>query len=611
MLLLSLPTDSSSGAGRRKLGLKLSLIVLSLSVAGLAAVYQAVYPLSITAGTGFLLQTPPVLWILVVAALGALFFVATLTGSSLVTLGSVVGTALVLNFHYFLIYGVNGRDMRGEVSRLFFTLDRAHLGVDLYSYFQWPAHFLVVQQIGRVVSLPLVDTIWAGYLAYYVLFAVAVGVFAHSFTGGRRFPWVAGAVFYVVFTRQWLNNQLVPQFFALIVLLFLFSLHETEDTRFKALRAVLYLLLVLAHPFLFAFYVLYVLALPFVRAVIDTAESVGTDERPFAYQLFEVVRQPLRSARALRRTVRRRVGVPWLSYVVFLVGSYLSFLLLRFSLFKERILVLLGGPMTESSSEKIPVRVMELLFGTTRDFGGGTPGEAVETVLLYDLTPSLLKDVTLYGTVGVLLVLVLIAVVALLSKPSADIFPSGIAVVLSGVVYYLAGFSLPIIGTRAFQVLFLPFGTFLDGDRDHRRYVRIAVLVVLLVSPVVVANFMANYSLTAGGNTHDYHADEAGKFLLEYAVLDRDGAVTYPAAGYPPETTKAGEELPITTLEAMIVGGNNGSETIVYGQRQEYLATHFDHRCNFSPDRRNVIYDNRLRVLRDSSVSEPFACTER
>jgi hypothetical protein len=537
--------------------------------------------------------------------------VATLTRSSLVTLGSIVGIALVLNFHYFLIYGVNGRDMRGEVSRLFFTLGRSHLGVDLYSYFQWPVHFIVVQQIDRIVSLSLVDTIWAGYLTYYVLFAVGVGVFAYSFTDGDTFSWVAAAVFYIVFTRQWLNNQFVPQFFALVVLLFLFAVRDVDDTRLRVLRGVLYLVLVLAHPFFFAFYVLYVLSLPFVRAVVDTIEQMGTPDRPLYYQTFETVRHTPRALLFLGVNLRRQFDISWLNHVVFLVVSYLSFLLVRFSLFKERLLVLLAGPMTEGSSGKIPARVMELLFGSSRFGAGQETGDMIDTVLLYELTPNVLKDITLYGTIGLLLVLLLVSGVALLAKPSERISPPGIAITIAGVVYFVAGFALPIIGTRAFQIVFLPLGTFLDEVRDHRKILKVFVLVVLVASPVVVANFVANYSLTGGGNTHDYLADETGRFLMEYSPLERDGAVTYPAAGYPSDVTRTGEELPVSTVEEIVIRGHDGSEVIVYGKGQEYVTTHLDYRCNFSPERRNVIYDNEIRVMRDSPMSDPFVCSER
>lgn len=591
----------------RKAGLKLALIGLLLSVAGLAAVYQSVYPLSLSAGTGYLLQIPPVFWVFVVVSLASLFFVATLARSSLVTLGSIVGVALVLNFHYFLIYAVNGRDMRGEVSRLFFTLGRSHLGIDLYSYFQWPAHFILTQQIDRIVSLSLTETIWAGYLTYYVLFAVGVGVFAYSFTDGDTFSWVAAAVFYLVFTRQWLNNQFVPQFLGVVLLLFLFAIHDVEDTRLRVLRAVLYLVLVLAHPFFFVFYVMYVVALPFVRAAVDTVEQVGTPDRPLYYQSLEVVRYAPRTVLALGANLRRRVDISWVNYVVFLVVGYLSFLLVRFSLFKERLFVLLAGPMSESSSGKIPARVMELLFGSSR----GGSGSAVDVVLLNELTSPFVRQITLYGTIGVLLGLLLLATISLLSKPASRVSPGSIAVALSGAAYYVVGFVLPIIGDRAFQVLLLPLGTFLDGDHEGSRYLKLVVLLLLVASPVVAANFLANYSLAGGGNAHDYHADEAGRFMVEYTPLEREGAVSYPAAGFPPYLSKSGERLPVVTVESMIVDGFDGSENVVYGTRQEYRAVHFDHRCNFSPERRNVVYDNQIQVLRDSIVSEPFACAER
>lgn len=597
----------------RKGGLKLALIVFSISLTGLTMVYRQIYPLSISGGKGFLLQIPPVFWVLVVVALGALFFVAILTRSSLVTLGSIVAIALVLNFHHFLIYSVNGRDVRGEVSRLFFTLNQSHLGVDLYSYFQWPTHFLVIQQADRILSLSLMDTIWTGYLAYYVLFAIGIGVFAHAFTEGGSFSWAAGGIFYVIFTRQWLNNQLVPQFFALIILLYLFSIHGSDDTRLRIFRGVLYVVLVLSHPFFFAFYVLYVLALPFTRAVADTLSQVGTTGRPLYHQAFETLRHTPTAVVALQGNLRHRFNIAWMNHVVFLAITYLSFLLIRFTLFKRQLFVLLAGPESKSPSGKVPARVMELLFGRGED----VTETGIEPVLLYDLTPQPLKEFTLYSTIGLLLVILLVAAVALVAKPSTKLTPSGVAVAIGGVVYYVVGFVLPIIGTRAFQVMLLPMGTFLDG-RDHGKYVKVLVLVLLVASPVVVANFMTNYSLHGGGETHDLHADQAGRFLVEYSRLERDGAVAYRGSGFPPFISKTGEDLNITTVEGIITADDdapdvityNESDVIVYGERQHYQAARFGYQCNFDPEERNVVYDNRVQVLRGSIVSEELACSK-
>lgn len=594
---------------RRGRELKLALIVLSFSVTGLSAVYYQIYPLSLIDGIGYLQQVPILFWVFIGCALGSLFFIAILSKSPLVTLGSVVVTALVLNFHYFLIYGVNGRDMRGEVSRLFFTLDEAHLSVDMYSYFQWPVHFLTIQQLDRILSLPLTDTIWMGYIAYYCLFAVGVGFFAHSFSEAGSFTTFAGAAFYLIFTRQWLNNQLVPQFFALIILLFLFSIRNGRDRRSRLLRALLYLVLILSHPLIFIFYLLYVLTLPTVRAVLDTIDETGSAHRWFVFQVFGALQHAPTSAITLHQNLRRRFDTSWLYYLIVLVATYLAFLYARFTLFSERLIFLLLGPMNESSSSKIPQRLLELLFGTNSTLGGG-PGRAFETVLLYEMVPGFEKDITLFGTVAIILALLLVSVIALLSKPTARISPTSIAITLGGGIYYLAGFVLPIIGTRAFQVFLIPLGTFLDGGSDYKRYLKVVVLVLLVASPIIVANFMINYSLTGGGNTHDFHADQAGLFLLDHSNL-KEGVITYPAAGFPPGVTREGEDLPTKTIEAIIVRGATSSEMIVYGPRQEYRAAYFNHRCNFNPAKRNAIYDNKIQVLRDSIVSQSLVCTRR
>ncbi|MDX1748617.1 MAG: hypothetical protein R3324_22015, partial [Halobacteriales archaeon] len=178
------------------------------------------------------------------------------------------------------------------------------------------------------------------------------------------------------------------------------------------------------------------------------------------------------------------------------------------------------------------------------------------------------------------------------------------------VVYYLFGLFLPIIGNRAFQVILLPLGTFLDEHQRHLKVLKVVVLVILVASPVVVANFMTNYTLKGGGNAHDFHGDEAGRFLQEYSNLERDGAIAYHSAGFPTYITKTGEELSVVTVEEVIVSEANSSDTIVYGEWQEYQASRYRHDCNFDPTRRNTVYDNRLQVLKDSTISEPFVCTE-
>jgi hypothetical protein len=592
---------------RRESKIKITLIILLLSVAGLAVVFQLVYPLTIRNGVGFLLQIPRPFWIFIACALASLFVLALLTRSPTVTLVSITGTALILNFHNFLIYGVSERDMRGEISRYFFTLGKNHLGIDLYSYFQWPVHFIVTQQLDRVISQPLIQTVWIGYVSYYVLFAIGIGVFAYSFTSGEQFSWITAGVFYVIFTRQWLNNQFVPQFIALVILLFLFSIHSIPDIRTKILRGVIYSILVLSHPFMFVFYVLFVGLLPFTRALVRTFDRIGTLDMPMYRKTFTALMRLPTTVRTFQHELRKALTASWVGYLTFLVAVYILFFTFRFVLFKRQLLLLFSGPMNNGYSGKLPSRMIELVLGSSRN-GGGQQVASGE-VLLYELTSELLKNSLLNVTIGVFLALLLLSLIGSLRGSSRELSAGSIAIMFSGLVYYIVGFSLPIVGSRAYQIIFLPLGTLLDNSPSRSTVIKIIVAVLVVLSPVIVANTLVNYSLSGGRNTHSYHGDEAGRFLTTYSTFDDGGVVKYPAAGFPSDISKTGAPLPVITIEAALAENRIQPNLIVFGELQETQTRYFNYRCNYNPYTRNKIYDNSVVVLDNSIVSEEFSCS--
>lgn len=593
---------------------KAALTVLLFSIAFLAALYQRIYPLELTLSTGYVSQIPLLFWPVIVLALGAGFFACIATPSNIIKFTSVILMSIMINFSQFIFFNFTGGDSTSETTRWFLFRGLPRFSIDLFDYFQWPIHFIYFETVNKLLALPLIDTVRVSYLMLYISFIVGVMYLFHAHTSISF--WAVSSLVYVMYMMKILNNQLVPQLSALVILLFLFGIGSVSSVRTRAVQFLLYLVLVLTHPFFFIFYLIFVAVYPFVNSARTQLVSQGrrvSDRWPTTQPAVKITDKPVyRSIAGLLSRPSRSIKM-WLLdgvsefknkslFPLFVMSAvYLILIWSRFIILRERIVSRLVAPgSTYGRSGRILSTILSLLTGDS-----GTTSQ--QTQLLYSLSSETLHSISALTILMIFVSLLVVSLVAFFRKPASRVSSVQIAAGLSGLAYYIGGFVLPLIGNRALQVALLPIGTLLAGREADAKVIKIIILVALLLSPVLGLNALINSSISGGGNSQSYHGHVAGEHLTQYELNEDEVVLTYPRSALPPDFSRQQDET-VVTLEEVLRFPNRPS-TIVYGPRQELLATRYFADCNFAPEKRNRVYDNKIAVLTESTLTGELNCT--
>jgi hypothetical protein len=287
-----------------------------------------------------------------------------------------------------------------------------------------------------------------------------------------------------------------------------------------------------------------------------------------------------------------------------LLGTvYAIFIMFKFVLLRNDLYYLLTGTLTPHGSGSILSRLYTIFLVSTSVESSGA-----QTQLLFNLTSQPLHEATVYVIIVLFVSIMIFAAISFVIKRTDDIRPEYLSVGAAGAVYYAAGFQLPIIGFRALQVAFLAVAGVITARSLSKRTVKILLLVVLLTAPVIGVNIVVNTTIGAGGNTQNFHSYEGGEYIIEHDLNTNEYILVYPRAGLPPRFMRQQGER-IMDLTDTRTGENNDPSLIVYGARQEHFAARYALECNFSPNSRNVIYDNKVKILDDSIRTNTFSCT--
>ena len=581
---------------------KVFLIVFFISISGLLLLYHRIYPLYLTWDSGFLAQVPLAFWPVIVLVVSSGISYCALTSSKAKI--SVVMTIVFVTVNYtqFLFFNFTGGDSAGEISRWYSIRGLPRFSAESFSYFQWPLHFTFFEIYNKVLGLALIETMRVSYLSLYILFIISVFYFTFKYTPKNTY-WIAASV-YVVFMLMFLNNQLVPQLFALTVLIFLFGFEKENTRKSFYIQIFLYTLLVLSHPFFFVFYLMSISLFPFVRSFqSQLAESGDPSDRVYS-SLVQALLKPYSTFKGLLWNGLRGFRNETLLRLTFMTAIYLFLLEFQFPDFQQKFYNEFTGSISPHGSGSLVARLPEILFSDASATSSGP-----ETVLLYQLSSEMLHTVSIYVILAVLVSLLLLSLVRFLQIKTEDMSLIPISMAASGAIYYVGGFFLPIIGPRAYQIALLPMGVFIVGRHLDKKTIKIIVLIALVVSPVIGLNIMINASVAGGGNTQNHYAHSAGQHLAQYDTEDGENTVKYPHSGLPPEFTFQQNQR-ITTVEEIIIQEDTvrNPSVIVFGPRQVHVAAHYDRECNFEPSERNAIYDNKITVLADSTSSSGINC---
>lgn len=595
-LLDYLRTDSQKQA-------KVIAIILFLFISLFIYVNWTIYPLTLTLTEGYLIQIPVYYWILLSGTLLGSLGIVLVRPTPSISLISAVIFFLISSSYQFLFRGLFGGDY--TISNYEILHRDATFSADLhFSYFQFSQSWILhrVQYLTSFAEYDTLTTIEFGFFLYIILFAIAVWSFAYLSLRNSLYAFIAAAVFFVT-VRWFLNFQYVPQFFALILLLFLLAVHHKSGHAWTGIKLLLFVALVLSHPMFFVFYLAALLFYPIISGIFAGlgGDSIAQN-RPLIATILARLRTPtVFIKQMMNATIRILSNQSWQRYAVSGVAIYLLFYFFRFYHWQQSM--------------------MRSLFivdhrGHTAQFLGwfgldiGYDLEEVDAALeattqpLYHLSSVEISSITTTGTMIFVIVAGLLLAVTSLLRPIREFRPFNIAVFVVGFSYFIAGLALNILGTRALQVIFIPFILSLTV-LDRRRTVGLLVIVLLLTaSPVLAANALNNAALAGGHSTGDYYTEEAGQFLEEY---DYDTVIQARTTQYPVDVTNEREHIWIRDLLHIPGQEHHVAEPGDYIQFDYRLYHDVDrhlHQCTF--DQQHVIFDNTNQIMLVGET--PFEC---
>lgn len=585
---------------------KIFLILFFTSISGLAILYHNIYPLYITLNGGFLSQIPLIFWPVITVSIFSGLSYCILTSSTAGISASISIVFIIINFKQYLFFNFTGGDSAGEISRWYSIQNLPRFSPELFSYFQWPLHFTFFEIYNKILGLPLMDMVRLSYISLYFLFIVAVLYFFSKYTSGNSY-WMASSV-YVIYMMMFLNNQFVPQLFGLVILIFLLGFGTDNTPKSSFIQLFLYFVLVWSHPFFFVFYLASVAIFPFVRSIRIQLSKHGAPHAPVYSSLWKTLFRPSLTIKGVVYNASKDLKSNFLPKLALMTAIYVVSLQFRFPNFKQRFYNEFTGSLSPHSSGSLLSRVPEIISSGA----SGVPNEQ-ETTLLYELSSEFLHTVSIYIILGILASLLLLSLAQFFRTRTENISVVPISAGISGGIYYIGGFIFPIIGPRAYQIAFLPVGVFIAGRNLDSRVVKAVILIALVASPVIGANAMINASIAGGGNTQNHQAHAAGQHLAQFDVENGEATLKYPHSGLPPEFTLQQNQR-IISLEELLLQEETiqdqfrNPSLIVFGPRQIHIAAHYRNECNFEPSNRNVVYDNNVTILSDSTSMSGINC---
>lgn len=591
--------------------MKLALVGLCGSVVLFVHAYQTGYPLGLTHEQGYISQVPLSFWAATTLAIVSLLLLATSVRSIYAVPVLLWLFYLVFHSRQLLYYNLLMSD-NGSISEWNWILGQFHTlpapdSPEYFAYLQWPLHHLLTMVIQRTAATGIMDTIGVGFVAYLSVFAVGVFYFMYAYST-RRVPFYlfAGGSLYLVISSYTLNNQFVPQFLGLTILVFLIPCHRKSGTRWAGLRICLFFALVVAHPFIYIFYIAAFLLSPLVSAAKRTLSNETEPTDSVFGALGRFGRNPGRLCLVwLRNVARGYRSSRWISWSVTLVAVYVTFLVYRFVSFQLTVFYKIS--QSEPGVSQTPFSVIvELLPGPLRELvpiaeTGGTDSSSA-TMLLYDLVPQGIHPITRNATIAIIVSVFGLLLLSQLLQRVDRVQPLPVSLFSAGSLYFVVGGMLPLLAKRALQVVFLPMVTALDVLDRRPIASRVVIALLLVSSPVILANGLVNQSIAAGGNTEGFHTTRAGLQLSQTAQQQ----VVVAHQNSRPLTARDG----VVSIQQVMEGEYSPSEDdlVVSSPFVDQYVRYYAYDCPIEPEYNDVVYDNRASGLWLSGPESSIEC---
>lgn len=573
-------------------------VLLCIEITIFTVLYHAIYPLEFTP-TGYLSQIPIAYWVILTALIFTSTLLAYHTNSQAGSLISTLTFYMVLNSYQFLFYSHVGGDVSGEIRDISKMLNFDHLQPTLSPAFhalQWPNNFTFLFIIKHTLGVQsVIGAMDIGYMSYYIGLTVAIWLFAYRLEGGF-FAYLA-SISYLIISWTWLNNQFVPQLLAQVLLFFLFYVKSESNRRWLVIELILFFSLAFSHPIFAFLYPLVVMLRPGVVSCLLYYYNRFPNDR-----LFQIL---LRPSTLLRPVFSIRTWLPNDAntyYRLFCLGTvYASVYLFQYVYLRYQLFRFITVSATESTDN--PISEIQPQFPTS---GGGSVSES-QVALLYDIVPPVIDFVVTLGHQLVVLAMAVLLILSLLASKIETAKEYQVEIAVMGVLVF--GFGWAIKSTYALRLLpivFLPASVFFYGLSNRgKRVVIVCILLLSLISPVLLANFYVDQSLTAGGNTIGYSESQAGKTMENY--VDDESVYHAPPNPYPSGglTTTGAQDVRL-----LIEDDNNVSDSvfIVYSDRLLKFLGYHQYFCEENYLSNDIIYDNNVQLIRTTPQAKLLSC---
>lgn len=584
---------------------KLYFTVLFLSISFFSIVFSNIYPLQMTRADGYIAQIPISFWFALSLSLLVLCILALLTNRPAVSLLLAVIFYLIFSSYQFFFRGLFGGDYNPGARQI--MLESPFIDPEIhFNYLQWPNMYISYRIQHLILGYEdLLTNIELAFLFFVIIFSLSVWYFSYQTSADPTYAFF-GSTLFLVIVHSFLNFQSIPQFFALTLLIFLFSVHNREGKRWLLVKLLLFVSLALSHPMLYIFYIGAIFFYPIVRGMWASFEAVaGEQGRPLYSVLASAITNPLPFIRHLtKNTYVATKDRRWLFPTVLILSIYLTFYLYRFVTWQTTMISSMLVEPEEHSATFINqlLNIVGIETADPTSSGGGVSTQGGYYLTSVDIsTYTTSVSMTIVSIVGLLLF------VLFLINDYKDIQPFHIAILVAAIGYFLAGLMFDILGMRSFQVLFLPFiGSVAALQRIDKRVLLVLVIVLLTISPVLVANSLNNATLAAGHSTGDYYTEVSGKWITDHGSTPvlQPRTTTYPIkTRYDHKIENSWQSF--GDRDTNIIESNS-AHLIQFDYRLYHSTYYFLHECNFNEQ--PIVYNNGNPVMWDQGGE--FTCSQ-
>lgn len=567
--------------------LKIVAVFLFSTLAYVSYQRWSIYPLTLRETEGYLLQIPISYWLGIGVLIGLMFILNYILRNTVVSLLSTILFYLLIGSYHFLFPGTAG----GGYSpiRVYHSRTSAFVTSDFYRSGQYPQQ-MILSRIQRLVVEPGYDLtagIELSFFVHIILFAIAVWAFVYFNLENNLYAFVGATLFFIIVHPAALRFRFVPQFFGLILLIFLFAIHHKSGKRWLLGKLGLFIVLVLSHPMMFIYYLIPVLLLPVVSGIWEGLRSSKYGNLdPLVYHVLYSLRTPLSLGRSILSGIYNELySKTWKRYASIVLSIYFVFYLYRFVSDQDIIIELFTEPGVDAAAI-----VIYRLLGVEIEYEPRI--EPVSTNPVFSITSVEISTITSDLTLMLVITIVLILVLTTLFQGYEWINPIHIAIFFAAGIHFLVGIVFPIHGRRALQIIFLPLILSI-GVIDKRRITLIIIFMILIASPIVAVNTLNNAELSGGERQLDYYSEVSGQHLEQYgyeALIQPRGTNIHPIK-------IEGDKNHISIINVLELDGRSDPQLkpefgtlIQFDYRLYHQIAYHLNKCDFS--RFDVIYDN-------------------